>query len=194
MAARTILPLGLDLTDATVGLIGRDRQALNRLAFLSRFQVARIAVWSDAPSPALLRALGRPLPPGLPDSAAIRGLGLLLIADLAPQEAQPFAAMARAARVPVNAEDIPELCDVHVPAVVTRGDLTVAISTRGQAPGLASLIRRHVDEQIGPEWEPRVAEVQALRQALRREGVPPAEVARRIARHVSERGWLPASA
>jgi precorrin-2 dehydrogenase/sirohydrochlorin ferrochelatase len=97
---------------------------------------------------------------------------------------------ARRIGVLVNVEDITRLCDVHVPAIVRRGDLTLTVSTRGAAPGLAARIRRDLAERYGPEWEQRVAEVAALRADLRGRGLPPDRVASAIAAFVSARGWL----
>ncbi len=190
MPPRTILPIGLDLTGLRVGVVGRDRQALNRLALLRKFEVESIAIWSDAPSPALAAEMGERLRHRLPGPDEVAGLALLFVADLSEDEARPLASMARAARVLVNAEDIPPLCDFHVPAVVKRGDLVLSTSTRGQAPGLASQIRRALEAQFDPLWEHRVLEVAKLRQALRRDGATPSEVARKVMAHVRDRGWL----
>jgi precorrin-2 dehydrogenase/sirohydrochlorin ferrochelatase len=59
---------------------------------------------------------------------------------------------ARQLGIPVNVADDPEYCDFYMAAVVERGDLTVAISTGGLCPGFASLAKRHLDQQWGPEW------------------------------------------
>ena len=45
---------------------------------------------------------------------------------------------AAAASIPVNVVDDPELCTFIVPAVVHRGDLMIAVTTSGNAPGLAN--------------------------------------------------------
>ena len=52
----------------------------------------------------------------------------------------------------VNTADQPELCDFIMPAVMRRGDITVAISTGGSSPGLAARLRDEVTEIIGPEY------------------------------------------
>lgn len=184
-----LLPLAFDLASARVGIVGRGRQALNRLRLVSEAGVSDIRLWSDAPSPELASAtLGLRL--GLPGESEIARLKLLFVGDLTEAEAEPLAATARRLGVIVNVEDIPRLCDVHVPAIVRRGDLTLTVSTRGAAPGLASRIRCDLERRYGPEWAERVSEIASLRAELRRQGHPPDRVAAAIASTVASRGWL----
>ncbi|MFN0092110.1 MAG: bifunctional precorrin-2 dehydrogenase/sirohydrochlorin ferrochelatase [Acidimicrobiales bacterium] len=58
---------------------------------------------------------------------------------------------AEAANVFVNAADDPPRCSAVLPAVLRRGPLTVACSTGGASPALASWVRDQVAELIGPE-------------------------------------------
>ena len=52
-----------------------------------------------------------------------------------------MADMARAAGVPVNVADRPELCDFIMPSIVDRAPLIVAVSSSGSSPLLARMIR-----------------------------------------------------
>ena len=52
----------------------------------------------------------------------------------------------------VNVVDRPALCSFIVPALVSRGDLTVAISTGGASPALARKIRQTLERQFGEEY------------------------------------------
>jgi precorrin-2 dehydrogenase/sirohydrochlorin ferrochelatase len=53
----------------------------------------------------------------------------------------------------VNSADDPANCTFTLPAVTRRGPLTVAVSTGGRSPALATWLRRRFDEEIGPEYE-----------------------------------------
>ncbi len=57
----------------------------------------------------------------------------------------------------LNAIDQPDLCDFITPAIVRRGDLTIAVSTNGRAPGLARQIRERLEAEYGPDTAEAVA-------------------------------------
>jgi precorrin-2 dehydrogenase/sirohydrochlorin ferrochelatase len=46
----------------------------------------------------------------------------------------------------VNVVDTPDKCSFILPAVMNRGDLTIAVSTNGQSPSLAKKIRDEIEE------------------------------------------------
>jgi precorrin-2 dehydrogenase / sirohydrochlorin ferrochelatase len=63
-----------------------------------------------------------------------------------------IAADASASGVLVNVVDRPQLCGFIMPAVVTRGDVTVAVSTGGTSPALARRIKRELEAALGDEY------------------------------------------
>jgi uroporphyrin-III C-methyltransferase/precorrin-2 dehydrogenase/sirohydrochlorin ferrochelatase len=63
---------------------------------------------------------------------------------------------ARAAGIPVNVVDRPELSDFIMPAVVDRGEIVIGISTGGSAPILAQRIRATIEDVL-PSGIDRVA-------------------------------------
>ena len=74
------------------------------------------------------------------------------------------AAAARQLGVPVNIADDPEESDFHLPAILSRGDLLIAISSGGGSPAFAAELRDHLATKLGPEWELFCAVAAALRQ------------------------------
>jgi precorrin-2 dehydrogenase/sirohydrochlorin ferrochelatase len=79
--------------------------------------------------------------------------------------AEAAAGAARAAHVPVNVADRPQLCDFTTPAVIDRGEVVAAIGTGGASPMLATLLRHDIEARV-PEGAGRVA---ALFQGLQTE-------------------------
>lgn len=55
-------------------------------------------------------------------------------------------------RIPCNIADVPDLCTFIVPAVITQGDLMIAVSTGGASPALARRIREDLEKRYGPEY------------------------------------------
>ena len=76
--------------------------------------------------------------------------------------------------IPVNVADDPPKCDFVIPALVRRGDLTIAISTGGSSPALAARLRRRIAGMFGPEYERLLEVLNRLRSRLK-ESVPDPE-------------------
>jgi precorrin-2 dehydrogenase/sirohydrochlorin ferrochelatase len=59
---------------------------------------------------------------------------------------------ARAAGIPVNVVDDPELCTFIVPSTVRRGTLQVSVSTGGRSPAFAKFMRKELEQAVGEEY------------------------------------------
>jgi precorrin-2 dehydrogenase len=78
----------------------------------------------------------------------------VLLAVVLEADAPTVAAIweeARARGTLVNTVDDPSHCHFIAPALVQRGDLTVAISTAGKAPALAVRLRQRLERMLGDE-------------------------------------------
>jgi precorrin-2 dehydrogenase/sirohydrochlorin ferrochelatase len=73
---------------------------------------------------------------------------------------------ARQAGVLCNAVDDPGYCDFYAPAVVSRGDFQIAISTGGKSPALAQRVRKNLEQEFGPEYESWVGWLGRLREGI----------------------------
>jgi precorrin-2 dehydrogenase / sirohydrochlorin ferrochelatase len=96
----------------------------------------------------------------------LEGAALAVAATDDPAVNRHVAADGRDAGVLVNRADAPEAGGFSVPAVLRRGDLTVAVATAGRAPGLAGAVRRRLEGDFGPEWADLVDLLAADRASL----------------------------
>jgi precorrin-2 dehydrogenase/sirohydrochlorin ferrochelatase len=64
----------------------------------------------------------------------------------------------------INIADDPEESDFHLPAVLQRGALTVAVSSGGGSPAFAAQLRDRLAAELGVEWQNFCAIAAALRQ------------------------------
>ncbi|MDD5712485.1 MAG: bifunctional precorrin-2 dehydrogenase/sirohydrochlorin ferrochelatase [Smithellaceae bacterium] len=80
---------------------------------------------------------------------------------------------ARQRGILVNIVDQPLLCDFILPALLERGDLSIAVSTGGKSPALARRLREDLAENVGPEYGLFVKIMGELREkVLSRGGTP----------------------
>ncbi|MEE4210828.1 MAG: siroheme synthase CysG, partial [Parvularcula sp.] len=142
-------PAYMDLRDQLVLITGTGELALRKARLLKQagaklrlFGEADAAV--DGELAALCEWTARPL-----DDRAFADLPKLVIAATGDEVAdERTARLARSHGVPVNAVDLPHLCDVVVPSIVSRGDLVIGISTGGAAPVLGRRLRERIEAML----------------------------------------------
>jgi uroporphyrin-III C-methyltransferase/precorrin-2 dehydrogenase/sirohydrochlorin ferrochelatase len=89
----------------------------------------------------------------LPGIDQLRGRPLVIAATEDDEEDTRVSAIARALGVPVNVPDRPELCTFALPAIVDRGEVTVAIGTSAAAPVLAQRLRAWLERELHPRLD-----------------------------------------
>ena len=75
-----------------------------------------------------------------------------------------------ARRVWVNAADDPSNCSFTLMSVVRQGDLVVTVGTGGRSPALATYLKDHVAQEMGPEWAALLEVLSEAREELRAGG------------------------
>lgn len=78
---------------------------------------------------------------------------------------------ASGAGVWVNVADDPELCTFHLPAVIRRGPLHLAVASGGKAPFAVRRLRRLLERRFGPEWGEWMAGAARFRDRIRSLGL-----------------------
>ncbi|MDH1619686.1 siroheme synthase CysG [Pseudomonas chengduensis] len=142
------LPLFHKLQDRLVLVIGGGEVALRKARLLSDAGAVLHVVAPEIRSE--LQELAGPGGIFLRGYASsdLQGVALVIAAtDDVPLNAQ-ISAEAQALGIPVNVVDAPALCSVIFPAIVDRSPLIVAVSSGGDAPVLARLIRAKIETWI----------------------------------------------
>ena len=84
------------------------------------------------------------------EESRIDGVWLVIAATSDTGLHRQIAALAEARRVFVNVVDDAEASSFHVPAVIDRSPVTIAISSGGHAPMLARLLRERLEVMMDP--------------------------------------------
>lgn len=136
---------------------------------------ARVQTWVDA---GRLEHIGRRY-----SSGDLDGAGLVIAATDDPIVNDDIAQAARRAGILVNVVDNPSAGDFHTVASIRQGDLLITVSTGGDSPVLAALLRRHIEALVGPEY----AELLEILSAARAGALNdlPASVRRRVTQELA---------
>lgn len=94
---------------------------------------------------------------------------MVVVADLPQEEKERISRLCQNRGIPVNVVDEPALCTFYFPALVNRGDLTVAVSSGGKSPGGTAWLRRHLEKHIPEQTEAILEWASLLRTRLRTE-------------------------
>ena len=186
-----MLPLILNAQGRRVVVVGRGIAAQQRYEFARDAGVEQLSLyvidqdgWACHAEAALYERL--------PVKADLEGAAIVFVAGLPAEDTARIVHHARAVGALVNAEDVPEHCDFHVPSVVRRGDLLLTVSTGGRAPGLSKRVRAHLQEQFGPEWIQYAKRVAEARAGWRAESRTKAEIVKLTDALIEREGWLKA--
>jgi len=87
-------------------------------------------------------------------------------------EAEKFAAAARAAGVPVNVIDQPDVCDFAFGAIVNRSPLVIGISTDGAAPVFGQAVRAKLEAMLPRGFSGWAGAARRWRTAVKASGLP----------------------
>ncbi|MBC9250992.1 uroporphyrinogen-III C-methyltransferase [Pseudomonas alcaligenes] len=143
------LPLFHKLQDRPVLLVGGGEMALRKARLLADAG-ASLRVVATEVCAELRELVGAGGELRLRDYQAedLQGVALAIVACDDEGVRERASADAQARGVPVNVVDAPKLCSVIFPAIVDRSPLIVAVTSGGDAPVLARLIRAKIETWI----------------------------------------------
>ena len=114
----------------------------------------------------------------------LRGALLVFACTDTPALNRQIAEDARAVGALVNVADDPELCDFLTPAVIRRGEVTVAVGTGGAAPALTAELKQTLAAALPPRVGEFAAALGQVRRLLRDRSLGP-ELRRRVLRKLA---------
>lgn len=140
-------PLSYKVKGKRIIIVGGDDEALNKVRLVAK-TTASIEIYAEHieadfsgfPVSVFARAVTK---------ADIAGAALVFVAEESAA-AETAKAEARRLGIPLNVVDVPAECDFYTPSIVERAPLTVAISTEGDAPVLARLVRAQIEALLAP--------------------------------------------
>ncbi len=123
---------------------------------------AEVRAWAEG---GRLRLVERDFQP-----ADVEGAWLVVTAtDVAEVNRAVFVA-GEERRIFVNSADDPANCSFTLMSVVRRGDIVVSIGTNGRSPALATFLKDHVRDEMGPEYETLLELLSEAREEIRSSG------------------------
>lgn len=154
-------PIFLDVRDRAVFVAGGGHESFAKARALTELG-ARVTLWTADQ--------------GTFDASLLDGVTLAIVGTTDPALNHRIAAACRERGILVNTVDDIPWCDWSAPAILRRGDLTLAIGTAGVAPALAVRLRDRIGEEvIGPEYAELVELFAEARPRIMASGQPFAE-------------------
>ncbi|NTU59849.1 MAG: bifunctional precorrin-2 dehydrogenase/sirohydrochlorin ferrochelatase [Deltaproteobacteria bacterium] len=177
-----LYPLSLDLSGRRCLVVGGGRVAERKVRGLLG-AAARVTVVAPEATPALAELAergeigwrARGFEPGDLDGAA-----LAFVATSSPEANRAAAAAARERGVWLNAAEDGRHCDFHVPAVLRRGAVSVAVSTAGASPALAAWVRDRLGSALPAGLEAAARVLEVVRGLPPKGGLEPGRAARTL--------------
>ena len=161
MGQLNTFPLSYKVQGQRIVIVGGGEEALNKVRLVTKTtaSVVIISRHIEASFTGFAVELNeRALVP-----ADLDGAALVFVAEESA-DADLAKTEARARGIPLNVVDVPAECDFYTPSIVDRAPLTIAISTEGDAPVLARLVRARIEAMLSP----RIGKIAGLAGSLRK--------------------------
>lgn len=160
MGELNTFPVSYKVQGQRIVIVGGGEEALNKVRLAIKTTASVVIISSDFESDFTklpVTVIARAFEP-----ADLDGAALVFVADPGP-DGEAAKAAARGKGVPLNVVDMPEECDFYTPSIIDRAPVSIAISSEGDAPVLARLIRARIEALLSPN----VGAITALAGAMR---------------------------
>ncbi|ODT69017.1 MAG: uroporphyrinogen-III C-methyltransferase [Pelagibacterium sp. SCN 63-23] len=140
-------PLSFKVRGKRIIVVGGNDEALNKVLLVSK-TTSSIEIYSRKIE-ADFSGFAAKVHERALRAVDIAGAALVFVAEAGP-DAELAKSVARRLGIPLNVVDVPDQCDFYTPSIVERAPLTVAVSTEGEAPVLARLVRAQIEALLSP--------------------------------------------
>lgn len=179
-------PIGFVTADRHLLIVGGGWETEGRLKHALLFDWARIRMVLLKPDPAIAKLAASDARVEVAERAASEddvAWAHLVIEDSGSRAiAEQLDTWCATHHVPLNAMDKPDLCDLYYTSLLFRDPLVIAISSGGDAPALSSLLRKTLEQKIGPGWAMAAKAIAEARKNLP-SGQGRMDLLKKIARH-----------
>jgi precorrin-2 dehydrogenase / sirohydrochlorin ferrochelatase len=97
-----------------------------------------------------------------------------------PEASTQIYKLCQAKRIPANIADVPPECDFYFGSVHRDGPLQIMVSTNGNGPKMAALVRERIAKTLPPNIGDAIKKVGALRKKLRKIASEPEQGPKRM--------------
>jgi precorrin-2 dehydrogenase / sirohydrochlorin ferrochelatase len=109
------------------------------------------------------------------------GVDMVLTAVDDPEASTQIWKLCKERKIAANIADVPPECDFYFGSVHRDGPLQIMVSTNGNGPRLANIVRRSIAENLPENVGQAITKVGKLRQMLRKIAPGPKEGPKRMA-------------
>jgi len=161
-------PIFVDLQEQSCLMVGGGPVALRKIR-LMRLAGAQITVIAPELCDDLVNEFGKQITHIQREfvDSDIKGYRLITAATNNSTVNQRISELAQAVNIPVNVVDQPELCSFITPSIVDRSPVVIAISTGGDAPVLARMLRAKLEAFIPSSYGQLAATMGRYRDKLK---------------------------
>lgn len=147
MGSLNTFPLSYKVQGQRIVIIGGGDEALNKVRLVTKTTAEVVIISRHLEtdfSGFEVQIIARGFEP-----ADLDGAALVFVAEESA-DAELAKTEARRRNIPLNVVDVPAQCDFYTPSIVERSPLTIAISSEGNAPVLARLVRARIEAMLSP--------------------------------------------
>jgi uroporphyrin-III C-methyltransferase/precorrin-2 dehydrogenase/sirohydrochlorin ferrochelatase len=163
-------PVFFDLEGRSVAIVGGGPEAAQKLRLMAKTP-ARVVVVAPHACQELCTEIYAAKAIWLArefDADDLHGAALAFAFGLEEATEDAVVGAAKLRNIPLNVVDVPEKCGFITPAIVERGELTVAIGTEGAAPVLGQGLKAEIEAMLPSSLGSLIAKGRALRPRVAR--------------------------